>query len=158
MVGNALSDRSFAPSLFRSPFRPKAGYVTVLTDLPAGHTFDPIRFVIDEAKWRAYVEATGDSLPLYAESGAVPPLAVAALSLGALLEVVSLPDGTLHGSESFRAFAPVPAGAAIECQARIAQRSARGGLIMTVLESDVILEGETLLTTRAMVMCPTEVQ
>lgn len=131
---------------------------SVITEFPAGHNFDPIQFDIDAERVRAYLNATGDALPLYESANAAPPLAVAAFALGALLEVVTLPDGTLHGSESFQAHAPVPLGATVECRARVAQRSSRGGLIMCVLESDVLHNGENLLTTRAMVICPGEAQ
>jgi hypothetical protein len=126
----------------------------LLTELPAGHTFDPISFVINAEESGAYRDATGDSLPLYDQQGAVPPLAVAALALGALLQVVQLPDGTLHANESLQAQAPVPVGSTLLCQARLAQRSQRGGWVVSVLESDISLDGTTVVSTRATVFCP----
>jgi acyl dehydratase len=128
----------------------------VLTSLPAGHTFEPLTFSIDAARSRAYTQATGDSLSLYESENAAPPLAVAALALGALLEFVGLPDGTLHASESMRAFAPVPLGSTLQCRARIAQRSQRSGMIVAALDSEITLAGATVMTTRATVMCPAE--
>jgi hypothetical protein len=59
--------------------------VPALADLPAGHTFDPIRFIVDPDHSRAYRDATGDALSLYDDTNAVPPLAVAAFALGALM-------------------------------------------------------------------------
>ena len=73
-----------------------------LAELPVGHRFEPISFTVDADKTRAYLDATRDTLPLYEELNAVPPLAVAALALGALMEVIELPDGTLHGNRRFR--------------------------------------------------------
>ena len=127
-----------------------------LTQIPAGHTFDPMTFTVDAEKSRAYRTATGDALPVYDAEGLVPPLAVAALALGALLEAVGLPDGTLHANESMRVHEAVPAGATLVCNARLAQRSSRGGWVVTALESEITHEGRTVLTTRATVMCPGE--
>ncbi|HLF70569.1 MAG TPA: MaoC family dehydratase N-terminal domain-containing protein [Dehalococcoidia bacterium] len=128
--------------------------MTVLTDLPAGHDFPPIAFSVNAAQSRAYRAATGDTLPLYDEAGLVPPLAVAALALGALLESVSLPPGTLHASESVTYVSPVPVDATLECRARLAQRSVRGGWVVSVLDSDILLDGTTAVSTRATVMSP----
>ena len=127
---------------------------TVLTGLAAGHTFPPIPFSIDAAQSRAYRAAAGDSLALYEDASAVPPLAVAALALGALLEHVSLPPGTLHASESASFKAPVPAGAALECRAVLTQRSPRSGWIVSVLDSDIVYNGSVVVTARSTVLSP----
>ena len=126
----------------------------VLTDLAAGHVFPPIRFTVDAAQSRAYRDATGDGLELYDSAGVAPPLAVAALALGALLGEVSLPDGTLHASEALTYAAAVPVGAELECRATLTQRSVRAGYVVSVLDSDIVLEGKTALSTRATVLSP----
>ena len=126
----------------------------VLTGLPAGHVFPAIRFVVDADRSRAYRAATGDVLQFYDEEGYAPSLAVAAFALGALLESVSLPAGTLHTSEALSFAAPVPVGAEVECRAVVTQRSQRGGYVVSVLDSDIRLGGETVLTARATVMSP----
>src|SRR5688572_10865717 len=113
-------------------------------------------FVVDADTSRAYRAATGDTLPVYDTEAAAPPLAVAALALGALLEAVGLPDGTLHANESIRVRQAVPVGSTLVCNARLAQRSSRGGWVVTALESEITLEGRPVLTTRATVMCPAE--
>jgi hypothetical protein len=127
-----------------------------LSELAAGHVFEPMNIVLDAARCRAYRDATGDANAVYAEQRAVPPLAVAAFALGALLESVGLPPGTLHANESLQAHAVVPEGATIECRARVAQRSQRGGWVVTVLESDLMLEGASAVFARATVLCPAE--
>jgi hypothetical protein len=127
---------------------------TVLTDLSAGHVFPPIRFSVDAAKSRAYRDATGDTLDLYDRENIAPPLAVAALALGALLGEVSLPDGTLHASEALTYAAAVPIGAELECRATLTQRSVRAGYVVSVLDSDIVLHGSTALSTRATVLSP----
>ncbi len=126
----------------------------VLTDLAAGHVFPAIRFSVDASRARAYLAATGDSLDIYEREGVAPPLAVAALALGALLEEVSLPDGTLHASESLTSSAAVPLGAELECHATLTQRSVRAGYVVSVLDSKILLNGTTAISTRATVMSP----
>jgi hypothetical protein len=129
---------------------------STLTELPAGHEFPPISISLDAERCRAYRDATGDTLSDYDELGAVPPLAVAAFALGALLESVGLPPGTLHANESLQARRAVPVGSIVECRARVAQRSQRGGWVVTVLESDMLLEGQSAIFARATVLCPAE--
>jgi hypothetical protein len=129
---------------------------TTLTELPAGHVFPPLSIVLDAARCRAYRAATGDGLDVYDAQGAAPPLAVAAFALGALLESVGLPPGTLHANESLQAHRVVPEGSTVECRARVAQRSQRGGWVVTVLESDLLLDGESAVFARATVLCPAE--
>ena len=83
-----------------------------------------------------------------------PSLAVAAFALGVLIESVSLPAGSLHASEALSFNAPIPLGAEVECRAVLAQRSVRGGYVVSVLESDLVMNGMTALTARATVMSP----
>ena len=128
----------------------------VLTSLQAGHTFEPLTFTITAEQERAYTRATGDSQPVYEAEGLAPPLAVTALALGVLLDAVGLPDGALHASESMRVLKPVPLGSTLECRARLAQRSQRSGWIVTALDSEITLDGEPVIATRATVMCPAE--
>ncbi len=125
-----------------------------LTDLPAGHVFTPAAFTVDGEAVLAYRDAVDDGLAVYAAVGAVPPLAVAALALGALLREVSLPAGSLHASESVRFQRVVPAGAMVECRASLAHRSLRAGWVVSVLESEMLVEGEVAVTARATVMSP----
>jgi hypothetical protein len=127
-----------------------------LTDLDAGHSFAPTRFKITAEMARAYRAATEDGQgALYAAAGnAVPPLAVAALALGEMLKQVSLPEGSLHASESLEFRAAVPEGQELECRARLAQRSLRAGWVVSVLESDVHLRGGIAGSARATVLSP----
>jgi hypothetical protein len=127
----------------------------LLTDLTAGHVFEPISFPAEDARVRAYSQATGDALD-YAAAGAVPPLAIAAFALGALLQQVSLPPGTLHASESTAFRAPVAPGAQLQCRARLTQRSQRGGWIVSVLDSEISQAGNVCVTARATVLSPAQ--
>ena len=122
----------------------------------AGHEFEPFSVNLSADRSAAYRAATGDSHSVYEEQSALPPLAVAALALGVLLESVGLPPGTLHTNEFMRAHQKVPAGSDVECRARVAQRSIRGGKAFVVIESEITLNGAPAVTTRATVVCDPE--
>ncbi len=126
----------------------------LLTDLSAGQTFDTITFQVTADQVRAYRNAVGDTLSLYDDDGVLPPLAVAALALGALLERVKLPDGSLHASESLETRAAVRPDSTVECRARLAQRSQRAGWVVSVLETELRSEGRTAIIARATVLSP----
>ena len=130
----------------------------VLTDLAAGHEFEPFSITIAPDHIRAYREAAADRLPLYESESVAPPLAVAALALGVLLEAVQLPGGSLHINESLRFQRAVPLGATVECRASLAQRSQRAGFVVAVIESRITLDGEPALVARATVMSPAQDQ
>ncbi len=126
----------------------------LLTDLAAGHSFNDTTFTVSAETVRDYCAAVQDSRALYAEAGVAPPLAVAALALGALLEHVTLPAGSLHASESLEMRKAVPLGAAVQCRAKLAQRSQRAGWVVSVLDTEMLVEGETALVARATVLSP----
>jgi len=127
-----------------------------LSDLPKGHRLPDARFQLTAHEVAAYLEAVEDTNPLYTERGLVPPLAVAARALGALLETIELPAGTLHTGQEVEACAGVPFGAMLTLAGSIAQRSERAGLIISVIEFQVTPEGASsaALAGRTTVMAP----
>jgi hypothetical protein len=130
-----------------------------LTDFAAGHEFPPTYLCLETEALRAYLDATGDSLPLYAQlGGAVPPLAVVALALGALLGQAELPPGSLHASEALECSRLVFEGETVECRTRLAQRSQRAGWLVSVVESELLAGGERALMARATVLSPAEAE
>jgi hypothetical protein len=125
-----------------------------LIDLPAGHVFETIVFSVDAERSRAYRGAVADALPLYEAEALVPPLALAALALGGLLNQVGLPPGSLHVNETVEGRVVVPVGASVECRATLAQRSQRGGWIVAVIEAEIRLDGATAVRARSTVLSP----
>lgn len=112
-----------------------------LTDLPKDHQFPTTAFSISHDDLSRYLDAVGDANAVYADRGLAPPLAVAARALGALLEVLELPAGTLHTGQEVEAHDGVPVGATLTLSGRIAQRSERAGLVISVIEFAVTPEG-----------------
>jgi len=117
-----------------------AGSRTLLTDLPKGHEFPVTTFLLSRDHVARYLDAVEDTNAVYLDRGLAPPLAVAALALGSLLEVIELPAGTLHTGQEVEARAGVPLDAALSLAGRIAQRSERAGMVISVIEFDVTPE------------------
>lgn len=118
-----------------------AGSRTLITDLPKGHEFPLATFTLSRDDVSRYLDAVGDGNTVYLDRGLAPPLAVAALALGSLLEVIELPAGTLHTGQEVDVHAGVPIGAALSLAGRIAQRSQRAGMVIVIIEFDVTPEG-----------------
>jgi hypothetical protein len=125
-----------------------------LTDLPAGYVFPSITLELTAERLRAYRGAVGDELSIYEDDSVAPPLAVAAFALGALLESVGLPPGSLHVNEGVEFRGAVPAGSRVQCEATLAQRSKRSGWIVSVIDAQLSVGGVTLVSARSSVMSP----
>ncbi|MCH8025983.1 MAG: MaoC family dehydratase N-terminal domain-containing protein [Chloroflexi bacterium] len=128
----------------------------LLSDLPKGHEFPATGLQITAEDALAYLDAVQDANSVYQDCGLAPPLAVAALALGALLDLMELPPGALHTGQQFESAAGVPFGASLTMNGRIAQRSERAGLIVSAIEFEVTIAGADApaLTGRTTVMAP----
>ena len=130
----------------------------LLSDLPTGHELSPAPFDLTREYIDAYVSATRDPSTAYEEAGLAPPLAVATRALGALLEMVELPAGSLHTGQEIEMHSGVPMSARLTLSGSVAQRSERAGMIIAALQFEVRANDETapLLTGRTTVMMPQE--
>ena len=98
-----------------------------------GEAIDLGRWTITEEWVKGYLNATGDDQGLYLELGLAPPLALCAYALGAMLEKLSLPAGTIHSIQEMEAMAGVSIGQEIFGEALPERPRTRGGLrFMTV--------------------------
>ena len=127
-----------------------------LSDFPKGHEFPPISLELTARDLSLYLDAVEDSNSLYQNSGLAPPLAVAARALGGLLGLMELPAATLHTGQEVIARGGIPIGETLTLAGRIAQRSERAGMVISIIEFDVTPSGgETpALTGRTTVMMP----
>ena len=131
---------------------------TPLSDLPRGHQFHSTSFSLSAEDVSRYVGAVEDTHPIYADRQLAPPLAIAARALGSLLGQVGLAGGTLHTGQEVEARSAVPFGAALTLAGRIAKRSERAGMIISVLEFEVTLSGSdtVAIAGRTTVMVPAD--
>lgn len=88
---------------------------------------------LTEEKIRQYLEAVGDSPELYLQCGLAPPLALSAYALGALLEKLNLPPGTIHSLQEMEVAKPVAIGQEVSGRAALEQPRQRAGLQFTTV-------------------------
>ncbi|HXK33940.1 MAG TPA: hypothetical protein VNM91_08030 [Dehalococcoidia bacterium] len=122
-----------------------------ITSFPRGHEFPPATFTLTADRVTAYLAAVGDE-GTYGD--AVPPLAAVALGLAALQERISLPDGSLHTGQEVEHEAPVSVGAGLTLRARVAQRSERQGMVISVIEFEIGEGSATCIRARSTIMAP----
>jgi len=126
----------------------------LITDLPKGYEFDIGAIDVTQDGVERYLAAIEDTNAVYNETGLAPPVAVAALALTQLLEMIDLPDGTLHIGQEIEMHGGVPIGAQLSMRGWIAQRSVRQGAVISVIEFALTLDGkgDPALTGRTTVM------
>ena len=121
-----------------------------LVDLPRGRELPAARFRLSGDDVRRYLEAVEDGSNAYGQGSEgpawVPPLAVAALALRAILEQVELPAGALHAGQEVEFRHPVPVDASLRMRARVVQRSEMRGAVVSVIEFEVDEEGSSAST------------
>jgi len=131
-----------------------------LADLPRGRELPASGFRLPAEDTRRYLEAVEDGSDAYGHGPDgptwVPPVALAALALRAILEQVRLPAGALHTGQELEFRRPVPVGASLRSVARVAQRSEMRGAVISVIEFNVAEEGSSdpAVVGRATVMIP----
>lgn len=128
----------------------------LLSTLLKGHEFPTISLRLTKEDVTRYLDAVEDRNTIYLKRGLAPPLAVAARALGALLETTELPSGSLHTGQEIETHAALPLAATLTLAGRIAQRSERVGMVISVLEFEVTVGGaaEPALSGRTTVMAP----
>lgn len=127
-----------------------------LAALPKGHEFPPTTFTLSPEWVDAYIDAVGDTAIRDAGPGLVPPMAVAALSIRALIEASPLPPGTLHAGQELAFHRAVRTGEELTVAARVVSRGERAGWALMSVDLEVSADGAQVMTGRATVTFPAE--
>jgi hypothetical protein len=129
-----------------------------LADLQKGNGFPSVSFELSREWVSQYVTAVDDRAVAALGADIVPPTAVAALSIRAMLEHASLPPGTVHAGQelSFRRAARV--GEMLDVSGRVASRGERAGWVLMSVEMSVSAGGEGLMDGRATVSFPVQAE
>ena len=102
-----------------------------------------------------YVRAVEDVSSIYRELGVAPTTALAARALGALLEQLSLPPGSIHAAQELECKRMVRLGEEVSCTARLSRPIHRGN--WRFISADFTLcgvDGEALLSGKSTVLVP----
>ena len=110
-------------------------------------------FRTDPGAVAEYLNATGDGLDIYSRTGFVPPLFLAASSLGLLLREMGLPGGAVHSLQEIETRSPVSIGREVRAVANFERPRSRAGLNFITAVCDLIdSSGQTLLVSKSTVM------
>ena len=98
-----------------------------------------------------YLQAVGDELPIYRESGLAPPLYATASCLGMLLKALNLPPGAIHSLQEVETLAPIQLGEELRATATLERPRQRAGLTFITasyaLKSDSVGEAMSAKST-----------
>ena len=126
-----------------------------ISDVVAGQELGKAGFRLESSMVREYLSAVEDSSNLYKEGNLVPPTAIAALGVRAVLEELSLPPGTLHAAQELTMHRAAAVNDAVICKARVAQSSERKGWQFVVVEFTIAdAEARELLDGRTTLLVP----
>lgn len=119
-------------------------------------TLDLGRWTVDRRFLEDYLGATFDASPIYDDLGAIPPLALAARAIGALLEELALPAGTVHAAQELDCRRLVKLGEEVTCMATLSRPSKRGdwhfisvSFTMAGKDGQVLVGGKSTVLTPA---------
>ena len=116
-------------------------------------------WAITEDWVQQYLKAVGDTSSLYFETGLAPPLALAAYAVGALLEKLKLPPGTIHMFQEVETIAPISFGEVISGAAHLGRPQLMGGRqFISVTFALVNARGQTVLAGASTVAFPAPFQ
>ena len=117
-----------------------------------GHQLPPLQLNLSDPWVRSYVEAVEDST-IEHHPGSVPPMALAALVIGALLKSAGLPPGAVHVAQELSFVRSVSVGQALTATARVLSRREHQGWILMGIELTVaddsgnsVMDGRATLT------------
>lgn len=128
-------------------------YSTLQPGQPLSHEL----LMLDADSIAAYVDAVSDSSMPASADGAplVPPMAIAALALSAVINVLQIPGGTIHAGQELDFRKALPVGATLTCDATLAQNSVRRGwrfLVVNLMAADE--GGNAVMSGKSAIMLP----
>ncbi len=127
-----------------------------LSTLIPGQSLVDEELTISPEASAAYRDATADTSAVYDERTAVPPTAVAALALAAVMRAVELPAGAVHVGQELELSSVAEPGDALRCTASVADNGVRGGNRLLALRFQVTHESRPVVAGRASIIVPVE--
>ena len=126
--------------------------------LPApGQQLDLGQWAVGPDFVEQYLGAVGDGSSIYGELDVAPPMALAARALGALLQELALPPGTIHAAQELECRRMVRVGERVSCSAKLSRPLQRGGWQFVSAEFTLSGDnGEAVLGGKSTVLIPPE--
>ena len=115
-------------------------------------------WAVGEDSAAEYLRVVEDDSPIYAKLCAAPPMALAARAMGALLDKLSLPPGTIHAAQELECRRLVKLGEEVSCFATLSRPVQRGDWRFIAAEFTLKASaGETVLTGKSTVLVPGDI-
>ena len=128
------------------------------SQLIPGQEISSRTFVMDGDAVARYKEAVGDTNLVRSADGRQelsPAMAVAALSLGGVINDLKIPGGTVHAGQELDFTNAVAVGETLACSASLAQNSVRGEWRFLVVNLKVNnSEGHSVMSGKSTIMLP----
>ena len=102
--------------------------------LTVGFEFPQASYELNAAAVAKYLEGVGQRGATAVEY--VPPLAITACTIATMSESMEFTSGVIHASQDLQFYKPVPVGATIDCQSRVAGKMDRGKMHMLTIAYD----------------------
>lgn len=125
-----------------------------VADLEKGHKFPPVQFDLSRAWVSGYVEAVGDTAISRLGSDVVPPMAIAALALHALLQHAALAPGTIHAGQEVTFHQVAHIGDELSVKANVGSRGERAGWVLMSVDLAASGPAGEVMTGRATITYP----
>ena len=126
-------------------------------NIEPGYIISSASYTFSSADVEAYLAATEDEGELYRENGIVPPMATAALAMGAMSDSISFPDGAVHVSQQMEFCGAVKKGDSVVCTSKVLSRRKRGPFNMLVLGIEAKNKDDTVVYSgKTSVLLPSE--
>lgn len=106
-------------------------------NIEPGYVISSAGYTFSAKDVEAYLAATGDDGSLTHDAYTIPPMAVAALSMGAISEDISFPDGAVHVSQQMEFRGTVKVGESVVCTSTVLTQRRRGSFNMLTLGIEV---------------------
>lgn len=127
-----------------------------LASVDKGHEFPATDFELSPEWVSEYIAAVEDGAIAGLGPGAVPPMAVAALSIRSLLEASGLPPGAIHVGQEMAFNQAVQVGDRLTASARVASRGERGGWVLMGVDMSIMRGADEVMSGRAVVTFPAD--
>lgn len=125
-----------------------------LATLPKGHEFPVATFTLERSWVDAYAAATGDNTTFALGEDLVPAMALATLSIRALLTPGMLAPGTLHAGQEVSFTRALKVGEEVAVAARIVSRGERAGWVLMSVDLEAQSGDDIVMSGRATVSFP----
>lgn len=122
-----------------------------IEQLDVGYEFPVSSYELEPLIVAKYLEAVGRMSEQSSPAPEfVPPMAIAAYTMKAVVGSFALPPGSIHASQELEFLKMVPVGTTIDCRGRVVQKVNRGKLHLLVIEIEALNQDrEKVLSGRA---------